>query len=84
MQDAFTRKPTRISGRQLPSPEACAALQDDHDRRLAALAGLIAAAEECGLRTDSDRDFVLLSEDEERVRQNPRATALPWELDADL
>src|SRR5688572_21642807 len=53
MQDAFTGKPTCIQGRVLPSPQECAALQDDHERRLEALARLRAAAEECGLRTDS-------------------------------
>jgi hypothetical protein len=64
MQDAFTGKPTRIRGRRIPSAGDRAALQDDHQRRLAALAGLRAAAEKCGLRADSDRDLVLLAEDE--------------------
>lgn len=64
MRDAFTGKPTCIQGRVLPGAGECAALQDDHERRLEALAGLRAAAEECGLRTDSDRDLVLLAEDE--------------------
>jgi hypothetical protein len=41
-----------------------AALQDDHERRLEALARLGAAAAECGLRADTDRDLVLLAEDE--------------------
>lgn len=64
MLDAFTGKPTCIQGRALPGAERWSALQDDHERRLAALARLRAAAEECGLRTDSDRDLVLLAEDE--------------------
>ena len=64
MHDAFTGKPTRIRGRTLPLVRDRAALQDDHERRLAALAGLGAAAEKCGLRADSDRDLVLLAEDE--------------------
>lgn len=64
MQDAFTRQPTRIRGRALPSAIERAALQDDHERRLEALACLGAAAAECGLRADSDRDLVLLAEDE--------------------
>ena len=64
MQDAFTGKTTRIQGRTLPGPHECAALQDDHERRLEALAALCARAEECGLRADSDRDLVLLAEDE--------------------
>lgn len=64
MQDVFTGKPTRIQGRKLPGEVDCAALQDDHERRLEALARLRTAAEECDLRTDSDRDLVLLAEDE--------------------
>jgi hypothetical protein len=64
MFDVFTGKPTRISGRKLPRPEDRAVLQHDHERRLEALARLGAAAEKCGLRADSDRDLVLLAEDE--------------------
>jgi hypothetical protein len=64
MQDAFTGRSTRIRGRSLPRPEERNALQDDHERRLAALARLGAAAKECGLRADSDQDLVLLAEDE--------------------
>lgn len=64
MQDSFTGQTTRIRGRRLPHPEDRRALQHDHERRLAALARLGAAAAECGLRADSDRDLVLLAEDE--------------------
>ena len=66
MQDAFTGKPTCIQGRALPGAEECAKLQDDHERRLEALARLGAAAEKCDLRahSDPDRDLVLLAEDE--------------------
>ena len=64
MHDTFTGKPTRIRGRSHPPVRDRAALQDDHERRLAALAGLGAAAEKCGLRAYSDRDLVLLAEDE--------------------
>lgn len=64
MQDAFTGRPTRISGPDLPDPAGRASLQDDHGRRLEALARLGAAAAECGLRADTDRDLVLLKEDE--------------------
>lgn len=64
MRDAFTGKPTCIQGRALPGAAQCGRLQDDHERRLAALARLRAAAEKCDLRTDSDRDLVLLAEDE--------------------
>ena len=64
MHDPFTGQITRIRGRSLPDAEERAALQHDHERRLAALARLGAAAAECGLRADSDRDLVLLAEDE--------------------
>jgi hypothetical protein len=64
MQDAFTGNPTRIRGATLPDAAGRAALQDDHERRLEALARLGAAAAECGLRADTDRDLVLLAEDE--------------------
>jgi hypothetical protein len=64
MHDPFTGQNTRIRGRSLPGAEERAALQHDHERRLAALARLGAAAAECGLRADSDRDLVLLAEDE--------------------
>jgi hypothetical protein len=64
MQDHFTGQTTRIRGRHLPPEEDRRALQHDHERRLAALARLGAAAAECGLRADSDRDLVVLAEDE--------------------
>jgi hypothetical protein len=64
MHDAFTGQPTRIRGSVLPSASVRAALQDDHEHRLEALARLGKAAAECGLRADSDRDLVLLEKDE--------------------
>jgi hypothetical protein len=64
MQDAFTGQLTCIRGATLTDGAGRAALQDDHERRLEALARLGAAAVECGLRADSDRDLVLLEEDE--------------------
>ena len=64
MQDAFTGNPTRIRGRTLPGAADRAALQHDHERRLEALARLGAAAAACGLRAASDRDLVVLAEDE--------------------
>ncbi len=64
MQDTFTRQPTRIRGRVLPPEPDRTALQDDHERRLEALARLGTAAAQCGVRADSDRDLVLLAEDE--------------------
>ncbi|MBP9912508.1 MAG: hypothetical protein KBF26_03765, partial [Opitutaceae bacterium] len=66
MQDLFTDQPTLLRGRLLPGPVERRALQDDHERRLGALARLGAAAEKCDLRahSDPDRDLVLLEEDE--------------------
>ncbi len=64
MQDAFTGKPTLIRGNDLPDEAGRAAIQDDHERRLEALARLGQAAAQCDLRADSDRDLVLLAEDE--------------------
>ena len=64
MLDVFTRKTTRIQGRLLPGSGERDAIQDDHERRLASLARLRAAAEKCDLRSDSDQDLVLLAEDE--------------------
>jgi len=64
MQDAFTGRITRIQGRALPDADSRAALQHDHERRLEALARLGAAAAECDLRADSDRDLFVLEEDE--------------------
>ena len=64
MQDAFTGNPTCLQGRRLPGEEARRRLQHDHGRRLDALARLGAAAEKCGIREDTDRDLVLLAEDE--------------------
>jgi hypothetical protein len=64
MQDAFTGQPTCIRGALLPDAAARAALQDDHERRLEALARLGQAAAQCDLRADTDRDLVLLAEDE--------------------
>lgn len=64
MQDPFTGQTTRLRGRLLPGAAERRALQDDHERRLAALARLGAAATECGVGEDSDRDLVLLAADE--------------------
>jgi hypothetical protein len=75
MQDPFTGQPTRLSGRRLPGAAERDALQDDHERRLAALARLGAAAAECGLRADSDRDLVLLAADEVSLLE---AAGGPW------
>jgi hypothetical protein len=63
-EDPFTGQPTRIRGPLIPPQADRSALQDDHRRRLAALARVGAAAEKCGLRADTDRDLILLQEDE--------------------
>jgi len=64
MEDAFTGRPTLIRGSVLSDAAGRAALQDDHERRLEALARLGKAAAECDLRADTDRDLVLLAKDE--------------------
>lgn len=74
MQDTFTGNPTLVCGRQLPGQEARRALQHDHERRLAALARLSAAAAECGVGEDSDRDLVTLGEDEVALLEPTDAT----------
>lgn len=64
MQDAFTGQETRLRGSVVPDAAGQRALQHDLERRWQALARLGAAAEKCGVRADSDRDLVLLAEDE--------------------
>jgi hypothetical protein len=64
MEDAFTGQPTRIRGAVLPDEKGRRDLQDDHRRRLEALARLGEAAAQCDLRADTDRDLVVLEEDE--------------------
>lgn len=70
MQDPFTGKPTCIRGRTLPSFAERAALQDDHRRRLEALARFSAAAARVGIGTDPDDDLVLWAEDELSLLQS--------------
>lgn len=74
-EDPFSGKPTCIQGRRLPGADERAGLQHDHERRLAALARLGAAAAECGLRADSDCDLALLAEDEVSLLE---AAGHPW------
>ncbi len=62
--DFFTGQTTRLRGRFLPGPDERTAVQHDHERRLEALARLGAAAAQCGVGEDSDRDLVTLGEDE--------------------
>ena len=62
--DPFTGRPTRLRGPALLPAHESAALQDDHQRRLEALARLSAAAARVGIGTDPDDDLVLFPEDE--------------------
>lgn len=63
MQDHFSGRPTLIKGSQLPEAAAQECLLHDHGRRLEAFDRLRAAAAECGIGTDPDRDLVVLPED---------------------
>lgn len=80
MQDPFTGRPTCICGGKLPEPGWQAALLDDHQRRLAALARFGAAAARVGIGTDPDDDLILWAEDELSLLAG--ADALWHELDA--
>jgi hypothetical protein len=75
MEDAFTRQPTCISGTVLPDEQRRRDLQDDHRRRLEALARLGEAAAQCDLRANTDRDLVVLEEDEVSLLE---ATGPQW------
>jgi hypothetical protein len=70
MQDPLTGRPTRLCGSRLPGAADRAALLGGHRRRLRALDQLVAAAGQCGIRADQDRDFVLLAEDEVSLLEN--------------
>ncbi len=63
-KDPFTGRPTHLTGSRLPGAEGWAAVLDGHRQRLRALERLGAAATQCGIRTDQDRDLVLVQEDE--------------------
>lgn len=63
MQDHFSGRPSVIKGSQLPETAAQECLLHDHGRRLEAFDRLRAAAAECGIETDPDRDLVVLPED---------------------
>lgn len=79
MRDPFTGQPTCICGGRLPPAGWQTALQDDHQRRLAALARFSAAAARVGIGTDPDDDLVLWAEDELSLLAS--ADALWHELD---
>ncbi|HYC73001.1 MAG TPA: hypothetical protein VEB66_17450 [Opitutaceae bacterium] len=63
MQDPFSGRNTVIHGSVLPGPAEQEHLFDDHGRRLEAFDRLRAAAAQCGLGTDPDRDLFVLPED---------------------
>lgn len=63
MQDHFSGRPSFIKGSQLPEVAAQEYLLNDHGRRLEAFDRLRAAAAECGIGTDPDRDLLVLPED---------------------
>lgn len=62
-RDPFTGGETLLQGRAFPSAGERLRLQNDHRRRLEALARLRALAAECRVATDPDRDLVTLPED---------------------
>ncbi len=62
--DPFSGQPTWLQGARLPDAPGQAAVLDGHGRRLRALDHLVAAAGQCRIRADPDRDFLLLQEDE--------------------
>jgi hypothetical protein len=62
--DPFSGRPTHLQGSRLPGAEGWAAVLDGHGQRLRAFDQLGEKAAECGIRTDQDRDLVLLHEDE--------------------
>ncbi len=81
-KDPFTGHSTRISGSHVLDSAAHAALQDDHERRLAALARLSAAAAGVGFGTDPDDDLVHFPVDELSLLAGAGG---PWqELDASV
>ena len=63
-EDPFTGRPTHLRGSRLPGAEGWAAVLDGHRQRLRTFEQLGQAAAQCGIRTDKDRDLVLVQEDE--------------------
>jgi hypothetical protein len=63
-KDPFTGHPTHLTGSRLPGAEGWAAVLDGHRQRLRALDQLGQAAAQCGIRSDQDRDLILVQEDE--------------------
>jgi hypothetical protein len=63
-EDPFSDRTTHLTGSRLPGAEGWAAVLDGHRQRLRAFDQLGQAAAQCGIRTDQDRDLVLVQEDE--------------------
>jgi hypothetical protein len=63
-KDPFTGHSTHLTGSRLPGAEGWAAVLDGHRQRLRTLDQLGQAAAQCGIRTDQDRDLILVEEDE--------------------
>ena len=74
-KDPFTGHPTHLTGSRLPGAEGWAAVLDGHRQRLRAFDQLGQAAAQCGIRTDQDRDLVLVQEDEVSLLE---ATGAEW------
>jgi hypothetical protein len=74
MQDPFTGQFTCLCGNFLPDTAARSTLQNDHERRLAALDRLCAAAAECGVGANPNRDLVVIAEDEVSLLESAGAT----------
>ncbi len=74
-EDPFSGHPTHLSGARLPGPEGWAAVLDGHRQRLRTFDQLGKAAAQCGIRTDKDRDLVLVAEDEVSLLE---ATGPEW------
>lgn len=75
MQDAFTGLPTCLRGAELPSAAERTALLGRHRERLRAFDHLVKIAGECSIRTDKDRDFFILPEDDVSLLE---MTGGPW------
>lgn len=62
--DPFSGHPTSLRGASLPGHEGSACILDGYRRRLRAIDRLGADAAQCGVRTDKERDLLVIPEDE--------------------
>jgi len=70
MLDAFSKRPTFLEGSILPDENGKLAIISHHERRLETIARLCQAAAECGIATDSERDLLVIPEDEVSIWQS--------------